>query len=253
MHSLQRHIGIALLASSFVLFTLWAIPYAGGLDAFSLSASASGSVGVAPEHEQLEVELQDLHTRYANAKTQDEITASQDVLLDTVAHLFEDENPNGELLRGDAVYLTALYAAVLGQPCEMGSVAKDMCALIGGTTEILDLEASRVHMSGLEDDKSLFGDVAKGDWYNVYVGMLVATNVLHPDLDAVSILYDVRRFEPNTPVFAADFERWLYKAQRGENPKDMKFAPGQTLTKTQGKEMLLKRLDATFAARASRR
>lgn len=252
MHTLQRHIGIALLGCSFVLFLLWAIPYAGGLDAFSLSASASGDVGLAPEHMQLESQMKTLHKQYAEETDELPRKQAEQALLSTVEHIFEDENPNGELLRGDAAYLATVYAAAFGKPC-VGNMTAVLCARIGGATEILDLETVRKHLGDLKDDGTLFQDVAKTDWFSLYIGTLVGLDVLHPDLDAVSSIDGVRRFDPNSPVFAADYERWLYRAQMAEDPKNITTPPGATLTKRQGKDMLRQRLEQAFAARHARR
>lgn len=241
MHSnAHRHIGIALLGCSFVLFTLWALPYLGGGDGFSLSASASQELTLAPEHMQIENQLRALQAQYKTKDAEAGVRQLELDVLDTVSHLFQDENPQGELLRGDAAYLVAIYATALGKPCGTNDVSKTLCVRpAGGATSQPDLRGAREYSQSLKVQP--FTDLKKEDWYAIYVTMLSGLHIL--DTDAI--------FEGDKPVTSTDMGRWLSRAEGSVDRTTSKA--GATLTKRQGVDMLTERLTTHFAARAARR
>lgn len=248
---LQKHIGIALLGCSFVLFLLWAIPYVGVIDTFQFAVSAK-DVALAPEHTRLESQLLALQTQY-NAKDGGAGIKQLELdVLDTTSHIFEDENPDGELLRGDAAYLAAVYGAALGKPCLTEAAIKHVCAKVtGSATATPSLKIAKEYAAGLKDANRAFTDMHQSVWFSVYVEMLTALEVLNPDLDAASM--EDKAFQGEATVTAADVERWFSRIETGRDPAKLQSVPGATLTKKQGVQLLTDRLHTSFAAKAARR
>lgn len=244
MPDLRKHIGVALLGGSFVLFLLWALPYVGGIDTFGLAASASQGVGFAPEHMQLESQIHTLLSQYASDTGENGIKQLETDLLATTNGIFGDENPDESLSRGDAAYLVAIYASVRAKPC---IAAKDVCAQ-NGAAATPDLKAAREYTGHLTKEKAPFADVSSQDWYGVYVAMLSSLHVLDAKIDAPQ-----GSFAPHDPVAATDLERWFSRVDTGADPATLKSAPGATLTKKQGVTLLQAALQSQFAAKAARR
>lgn len=247
MPSIHRHIGISLLGCSFLLFTLWALPHMGALDTFHLATSAGPQMTVAPEHLRLESQIRALHTQYKAKGSGDGIAQLEADVLGTIAQLFADENPDTELLRGDAAYLLSIYAAARGKPCSDASMQKVCKSPAGGGAAQPDLSAAVEYAQEAVD----FSDVGPAQWYAVYVAMLSGMGVLDPALDAMNA--ETGAFEGDTPVMAADMERWLYRIDTGTTLAKPESSPGVTVTKGQGVTYLTEHLRSAFEVRAARR
>lgn len=244
----HRHIGLALLGCSLVLFLLWAMPYITGVDGFQLAASASADVTLAPEHTQLESQIATLQTQYASKDGAAGIPQVEKDLLETVGHIFQDENPDGELLRGDAAYLAAIYLATQAKPCGTQEEQKKFCDRPAGVaTAIPSLSALRTYVAAHKDASKPFSDLKQTDWYTIYVLMLTP-QIIDPALDASSGTL----FSADKPVSALDMERWMSRIATGQDPATPLSVPGATLTKKQGVQLLKETLTHQFEIRAAR-
>ncbi|PIV90633.1 hypothetical protein COW46_02325 [Candidatus Gracilibacteria bacterium CG17_big_fil_post_rev_8_21_14_2_50_48_13] len=243
MVDLQRHIGIALLGCSLILFGAWALPYLGEVDGFS--ASAASQITLAPEHQAMEGLLADL----AKArKNHDDPSASEEAIIGVFTGLLETENPNNQLLRGDAAYLLALYASAAGLPCKETSFSSAFCASDGG--EGAKTPSLQMLRETVQKDSTTvsFSDIHAQLWYSSYVIMLQGLGAIDPDLDAKSS--EIPVFDGASPIYAADFARWLQTLD-GLAPMTT-TSPNSYITRKDAIELITGRLLALWAARAAR-